>query len=221
MHYNVMVLLPRQPDHIEALTVMLEGLLDPFNENEHRDELVHDPEYPGEDYYTNPNGEWDWWMLGGRWAGLLHVQDGSPSHALGLRYSADYPIKTGTDEDKRSPLAMDAARWGDMDFTMCRADVGMRAIDSWHAAEEHEKQWGRSIRGLYGIPPEIATAADYAAKRMAEWEFSTFAMLAEGTWASKGWKDDDEQALNYGRMQRAMLAKMPPEQWIAIVDCHV
>lgn len=40
-------------------------------------------------YYYNPNAEWDWWVLGGRWAGFLEVK--TPRRGILANHRYDYP----------------------------------------------------------------------------------------------------------------------------------
>lgn len=35
-----------------------------------------DPDTGKRGYWQNPNAKWDWWMLGGRWRGMLRATDG-------------------------------------------------------------------------------------------------------------------------------------------------
>jgi hypothetical protein len=78
MHYSLLVLLPKQPDDAEHLHKMLHELLAPFWE-----ELRIEEDEEG--YPYNPQGKWDWWVLGGRWRGQFGVSDPN----LGYQGDAD------------------------------------------------------------------------------------------------------------------------------------
>jgi hypothetical protein len=58
---------------------------------------------------ANPDGQWDWWVIGGRWGGAWALRDGaedgplkSEDHAFGREERADMQGRT------------DNARWGDI-----------------------------------------------------------------------------------------------------------
>lgn len=58
---------------------------------------------------SNPNGHWDWWVIGGRWGGAWHLRDNAENgplstgnHAFGREQRADAPDRT------------DNARWRDI-----------------------------------------------------------------------------------------------------------
>lgn len=58
--------------------------------------------------YTNPNAQWDWWTIGGRWSGLLRVKPGAEAvkgrpGLMGSEYSAD-----GVDQCRLGDLDMEA-----------------------------------------------------------------------------------------------------------------
>ncbi|MBN8929943.1 MAG: hypothetical protein J0H19_25405, partial [Rhodospirillales bacterium] len=59
---------------------------------------------------TNPNKKWDWWKVGGRWSGLLHVKDGADASkgkpgAFGWEYDA-----AGVDQCRVGDLDLDKMR---------------------------------------------------------------------------------------------------------------
>lgn len=49
----------------------IEDVMRPFDENLKVEKCVED----GEEYWYNPNGKWDWYQVGGRWAGALKLKD--------------------------------------------------------------------------------------------------------------------------------------------------
>lgn len=57
-HYYALVLLPK-PGSDQEIHEAIEKLIAPYNEN---------LEVDGD---SNPNGHWDWWVVGGRWTGQL------------------------------------------------------------------------------------------------------------------------------------------------------
>lgn len=61
MHYHAEVWIKTNED-IES---QIEKIMAPYNENLE----VEQREEDGETYWTNPDGFWDWWQIGGRWKG--------------------------------------------------------------------------------------------------------------------------------------------------------
>lgn len=59
--------------------------------------------------YTNPNYKWDWWIVGGRWAGSLQVKPGAESGVQGRRplIMKDEPIE-GVDQCRVADLDLEA-----------------------------------------------------------------------------------------------------------------
>ena len=74
-------------------------------------------------YWHNPNAKWDWWQVGGRWAGML--KDGR----IGEQ-SLVYPKKV-------TPGFFDIAKIKDIDFTPDK-DAYDRAIRFWEVVEEEQ-----------------------------------------------------------------------------------
>lgn len=76
MHSTVLVVIRHDNGNTEGPTFGIEGALDellaPFDENLEVEQYTED----GETYWRNPQGYWDWWTLGGRWAGYLTLRPG-------------------------------------------------------------------------------------------------------------------------------------------------
>ena len=73
----------------------------------------------------NPQSKWDWWQLGGRWAGYFHAKPGA-SGEFGE------PSWGGSSEDGDA----DAIRKGDIDVARMRNEAGDRAAKWWRQADE-------------------------------------------------------------------------------------
>jgi len=66
MHYHAEVWIPSEYFTNELVT----RALAPYDENLEIEQVEED----GETWWTNPDGFWDWWQIGGRWRGA-HVPD--------------------------------------------------------------------------------------------------------------------------------------------------
>jgi hypothetical protein len=70
-HFTCTVALP---GHIEpdGVRIALEYALSPFNEVL---EIEHETDDDGDTFSYNPDGHWDWWVVGGRWGGHWVLKD--------------------------------------------------------------------------------------------------------------------------------------------------
>lgn len=59
-------------------------------------------------YWENPNSEWDWWVLGGRWQGIIRLKEGATTGEKGRP-----GLMTAPDKDS---LNADSALVKDIDF---------------------------------------------------------------------------------------------------------
>lgn len=92
---------------------------------EYHGSSMHDGRYG---YWHNPNAKWDWWQLGGRWAGFLMVKKGSNTAGRGSQ-----TLLARDDMYEGDPLRADCARLGDIDWDgMFKAAVD-RAGKRWDA----------------------------------------------------------------------------------------
>ena len=66
---------------------------------------------------TNPNKQWDWWTLGGRWRGMLRVKAGRKGT------TGDPGTFEALGMDKRDRPGVDQARKGDLDIEAMRLDA--------------------------------------------------------------------------------------------------
>lgn len=78
MHFPLLVIAAEHDD--------LDALLWPYCQNnddhgycefEENDEFDVDPETGRRGYWWNPDTEWDWWEIGGRWPNQLVLKDGT------------------------------------------------------------------------------------------------------------------------------------------------
>lgn len=85
----------------------------------------------------NPNGKWDWWVVGGRWSGFFRLRSPMPGPA-----SDDRPSRPGSPDsasrgrEDREERA-DQCRWGDVDMPMMRVLAALEAerkYDNFEAA---------------------------------------------------------------------------------------
>jgi hypothetical protein len=106
--------------------------------------------------YRNPNAKWDWFRFGGRWAGKLLLKPGR---------SGVLSPESREKDARFSPLEVDRARFGDIDWEATRKALSPFAVlkrGEWHA------QGGM---GWFGIA--------FDCKPDAEWEDEIDGLLKE------------------------------------------
>lgn len=75
---------------------------------------------------TNPNSQWDWWVVGGRWSGLFKLKPGAEG-GVGEPGVMNTRFAEGADR-------ADVARKGDIDFEAMRMQARSKAYAEWEDA---------------------------------------------------------------------------------------
>ena len=163
-------------------------------------------------YWFNPNARWDWYSIGGRWAGQLKVKNAEGVGKVVER--------------------CDTARVRDCDFSPDEEDY-REAIRCWEIAvegspmtEEERKKYVLMYKGEYYIQ-QYGTKENYA-RQMSD--FSTYAFItADGEWhetGRMGWFGMDDATRSsreaYRKAFDAYLEEARKQDLlITIVDCHI
>lgn len=213
----------------------VDALLAPFAEDvdanspyavfEESKEAKYDPVAKKRGYWYNPNARWDWYRVGGGWAGKLCLKE----NRTGM-YGSDYLA----DEVARlKPQFCDIALAKDCDFS-----------SNSQRSKLHERYWEIAVEGQPLRPNEnpedflVLYPPEYYIKRfgskekyvLAQCEFSTYAFVsADGEWyetGRMGWfgLDDatEESMQTYISKFKAYLQKAIDDGlYITIVDCHI
>lgn len=95
---------------------------------------VYSEEYDSWGYWSNPNAKWDWWCLGGRWAGFLKLK----SHRVGLR--SDDTSWIFRDKDPYKEGYVDSAKMGDINWKVMHFDNRVEAEKSWEEWEKYKAE---------------------------------------------------------------------------------
>ena len=160
-------------------------------------------------YYSNPNSMWDWYVIGGRWGGMLQVKKGC-QFLLGERSAFGSRL---IDE----PQSCDIARINDIDWEA--VDRAYNNLSHQYWKEAHEKEGDEKFRkAMYEIEPGD-TEETYVARRKSP--FSASAVLTlDGEWLDDGagW---GENKTWIGEFKAKFIDNENPKTWIVIVDCHI
>jgi hypothetical protein len=171
----------------------------------------------GNDWFrkTNPNAEWDWWVIGGRWSGFFKLKDAA---------NGELGRKSLFDTTDHEPNTADIAKKGDIDFDFLRDKAEKRAIikydlvfegikdtvecESWESVCERIKNRDEA-RTFYNTQPRIEAfnkvtkensdvfgwfedyqdfncTRDEYIKRERNRSITTYAIVKDGEWISKG-----------------------------------
>ena len=183
-------------------------------------------------YWENPNAKWDWWQIGGRWAGLLKVPADCENCSTGKKswgWGSENPY-TSTDQYKK----VDSARIKDLVF-----------LDSEKQYEKAKRFWEMYIEGQ---PPKNAdeqeqikwafykpeyflnTYKDKETYAECEATFYTYAVIdKDGHWNAKGemgwWccsVEEENQVVDFIKnYKKNVFENAGEDDYITIVDCHI
>lgn len=159
--------------------------------------------------WTNPNKKWDWWVIGGRWGGLLKTKTGD-------RVDSAIVSEVDWEAMRNSHLADKKAEY-----------------EAFHKAKNLPEKEARKVlfdAGLYLMSKseldvlESETVEEYLQK--VGIEPLTFAWIGvDGVWHEKarmGWfamtSDHNENA---GSEFWAFVENLPANQKVYVVDCHI
>lgn len=185
---------------------------------------------------TNPNAKWDWWVLGGRWAGQLLHKNGSRMNTL---------RKGDLDIEALEQKAIDHARskyrlvhekiiQGEQPITFekMKEKIGGDDYDAVKEAYWAQPAMARFSElpsderpGFFFDPQEYAISEEEYVDNARIEAFSTHALLMNGNWSERGemgmfatMTNEDE---NWGSIFRQVFATIPDDAFISVVDCHV
>ena len=174
----------------------------------------------------NPDSKWDWYQIGGRWAGLLRVKDSSN----GNRGNPSLLM----DEFEYKPNEVDSAQFGDIDWEKMLHDpeAEKKLRDFWEIAVNADMDDKRRLDQFILYKPQYYLNAyktvDEYVRRLTL--FSTYAVITDdGVWHGKGdmgWfgmsSESDDEAANWdnGYWNR-FLANLSPDTLITVLDCHI
>ena len=207
----------------------IEKLLAPYDEQtEDTRYLEFEPDEDGDyevngvkGYYSNPHAKWDWWVIGGRWRGLLNLKP---------RKEGTLGEPGWTNEGKPDvPGTCDVAKVRDVDFTP-DMDAYKKSLRFWELivekkplrdGEEMPDNWYR----VEYYEQQFGTKENFA---MSKASFGTYAFVSsDGEWhgeATMGWWGMDDNTKDKREKLMTDLCHYimnHPDEYIAIVDCHI
>lgn len=212
----------------------VDELLAPFNEDvepgypfavfEEDDDYDVDAVCGKRGYWHNPDARWDWYCIGGRWAGLLKLKEECVD-----KY---FPSNNGELRNYAGQISCDSALVEDCDFSPDQDDYN-RALRFWDIVVEGKPKTAEEEKSFFGLysgeyyVKQYGTRENYAKHQAA---FLPYAFLTEdGEWHETGhmgwWGMDDatsDSRETYMEEFEAYLEEARKKGLrITIVDCHI
>lgn len=167
-------------------------------------------------YYGNPSAKWDWYEIGGRWAGYFTLKHGKGG-VLGKRSWALEDQEIAINE-------ADQAFKGDIDWEAMKAKNEAGARKCW-AEYQREVADGKNPHAYveYSIE-EADTEETYVARQAL---IATFAVIKDGKWYERGcmgwWgtvSDEKERDVWNTEFEKLVMG-LPDDTLLTVVDCHI
>lgn len=197
-------------------------------------------------YYYNPKAKWDWWVIGGRWTGLLKAKPG----VVGVGGAPNRPgyydrMQCGNVDFEG--MMQDAANAANAAYSKYEAATkGLEAPKPWN---EFRKEFGDNIdaareaynafeyikavrkAGLvsWGEDPgeKFRVSREEYVEQAKYLALAPYAILHEGEWIARGemgWfgiSNDDVSDQDWAKKATELLLSLPEDTLITVVDCHI
>lgn len=190
-------------------------------------------------YYFNPNGEWDWWQIGGRWPFRFLVKDdcdvtvaGEPSYLFKEPPKCDAPEGyRWVAGARKCDIAWDVMR----DFMRNQCTEQFRQYEEWYKAGEIPIEMAnRAVLTEDGI----VSYGDYlyhmgedlehrlnslGLSEQRQHPIRTCACVDADGWSDNGWLTSDSSEDKTQAWYKAVsefIAKQPDDTLLVSVDCH-
>jgi len=198
--------------------------------------------------YTNPNAQWDWWTIGGRWSGLLKPKNSEigmkgEKGLMGSEYDpkgVDQCIKSNVDFDGRMK---ETAFEAEKKYRQAHIVIDGRTFKSWDECREdfEDIQDARDFYHGQEVVKDLkvfddsfyANFEDYQKTReeyvsmKSNSAISTFAVLKDGQWyerGSMGWwgcVGDEKNQDDWNGEFKDLIDTIPDDKCLTVVDCHI
>lgn len=190
-------------------------------------------------WWFNPNAQWDWWQIGGRWPFRFLVKEDCPSAVTG-----EYSWAVKGQPERKAPEGYRwaaGARKADIAWDLMRefyrddAIQRFRQFEAWFQAgqvsEEHANRVTIKDDGLVAYGDYLYRKGEDLEKRLYHagiseqhpYPISTFACVDAEGWSDQGWSkadlsDDETQA--WFNDVTGFISKQPDDALLVSVDCH-
>jgi len=166
----------------------------------------------------NPNSKWDWYSVGGRWAGFFMLKDRTAKGKIG---------RPGVFNNEPVYDA-DQARKGEINWEAMKGANRQRGIEAWERYKKDlEKAKTPEEKSTIFFRYDTTALTKKADFIKGHESISTFAVLKDGEWYQKGdmgwWgivsnaqKQDD-----WENEWQKLIDSLPDDTLLTLVDCHI
>lgn len=180
---------------------------------------------------TNPNRKWDWWTIGGRWAGFFDPEHRLLSKVLknsevfdSMRNKAE--IQALAEWDKAAAIA-NGQTWMSWQAVIAAHNGDVAAAREPYLTQPGyaEVNEGLDLWG-YGVDDFLKPREQYG-KEARDAATSPYAVVMDGRWIAKGemgWfgmSNDDVTQADWDKRVSDLLDALPDGTPLTIVDCHI
>jgi len=190
-------------------------------------------------YYFNPNAEWDWWQIGGRWPFRFLVKNDCDMAVAGeLSCLFKEPPKCDAPEGyrwvagaRKCDVAWDVMR----DFIRDKCTEQFRQYEEWYKAGEIPKEMATKAvlteDGIVSYGDYLYRKGETLEHRLNslglseqhQYHIGTCACVDADGWSDNGWltsdsSEDETQA--WYKAVSEFIAKQPDDTLLVSVDCH-
>lgn len=181
---------------------------------------------------TNPNCQWDWWTVGGRWSNRLISKDGE-SGDCEVKSKIDFIAMKKRSVDNHLPSYDDVHQklkgesW--LSWNHVRDSMGLSIKEARETY--HDQVAIKLIRKMYDNPffdvdQFLASRDEYISQKEFE-GISCFAILHDGNWIQKGdmgwWGcvSEEKDPQEWSEIFEEAINKIPDDYTLVVVDCHI
>ncbi len=182
--------------------------------------------------WTNPNKQWDWWTIGGRWPNRLISKSGSVG---------DQFYKKDVDFDAMKKRSVSARI---QDYEKAQAAFNGESFISWRdimkdgtiSRDDQKEKYNSQpaiirFKEVFDSPfvsAEIFNVSRDDFIKKSEFEgVSAFAILHDGKWLEKGsmgwWGcvSDEKESSEWEDVYMKALSHIPDDNYLVVIDCHI
>lgn len=182
---------------------------------------------------TNPNAKWDWYQVGGRWAGFFKDKLGDECDEV-LAGEVDFD-KMMRDAREKAELKWDAihailqANPGFETAAQVRARFVDKDSDEWRKAywTQPAMEALKTANLTWDVDEIAGIERSVYAEQCASGAIVPYAILMDGTWIAKGdmgwWGTSNDHGEETEWVEKAskLLLSLPPDTPLTAVDCHI
>lgn len=165
--------------------------------------------------WFNPNSQYDWYQLGGRFTGHLVLKPGRKGLLGGL----------GLCTAHAGPGRADQARKGDIDFAAMSRERYTGFLAAWSELENEGRTSDRGAKRSRSVPGTITTRDQFLAYARKRSEVNApVAIVIDGGWWGPWWAADgltEEAAIQWDAWYAELVESLPDDMLITVIDCHV